>query len=88
MSLHVEDVFRIVRRSRKSEQDRRGRVGPNDGLRTRWAMKVAGPVVACPSYYSGLRGCGQTFTARRYYGAEDRLVLCPYCGLFFPQDLP
>jgi hypothetical protein len=79
-------VFGIVR-GRKSEQDERVVSAANGGGRTRRAVKVRGPVLGCPRYYSGLRGCGQTFTVERYY-AEGRLVQCPYCGLFFPKDLP
>ena len=56
------------------------------GGRTRRAVKVRGSVLGCPRYYSGLRGCGQTFTVERFY-AEGRLVQCSYCGLFFPKDL-
>jgi hypothetical protein len=80
-------VFRIVRQGRTSEQDERVMSAANDGLRTRRAAEAPSPFVACPRYYSGLRGCGQTFTVRRYY-AEGRLVRCPHCGLFFPKDLP
>jgi hypothetical protein len=79
-------VFGIVR-GRKSEQDERVVSAANGGGRTRREVKMRGPVVGCPRYYSGLRGCGQTFTVGRYY-AEGRLVQCPYCGLFFPKDLP
>jgi DNA-directed RNA polymerase subunit RPC12/RpoP len=80
-------VFRIVRQGRTSEQDERVMSAANDGLRTRRAAEMPSPVVACPRYYSGLRGCGQTFTARRYY-AEGRLVQCPHCGLFFRLRAP
>jgi hypothetical protein len=83
----VEEGLGIVRRERTSEQDERVVSAANDGLRTRRAAEAPSPFVACPRYYSGLRGCGQTFTVRRYY-AEGRLVRCPHCGLFFPKDLP
>jgi hypothetical protein len=82
-------VFRIVRQERRSEQDKPVVSAAKDGgPRTRRAMKVPGPVLSCPRYYLGLSGCGQTFRVERYYGAEDGLVRCPYCGLFFPKDLP
>lgn len=55
-------------------------------MRGKRAGEVPGRVVTCPHYYLGLRGCGHTFRAARYY-AEGRLVQCPGCGLFFPKDL-